>query len=218
MRCERQVRRKNMGESRRCILMVGHKGPCSPDLSGMKIWNYTIVKHGTDRIRADGHRLVMWMVRDKFDCTKEIAVYGLLHGRSKGWGVRQHSGIGAKYIDGSSRPEYGTVSNHVQWITNPNHRNHKCYKGMPLYDGWNSKKGGSTLAGMNWILKHLGKKPGSSWSLDIIEHAKGFVPGNLRWALKRLQMSNQRHRFLGQISDKEFAVEAKRRGYTKRLN
>jgi hypothetical protein len=56
-------------------------------------------------------------------------------------------------------------------------------------------------------------RTGSDWSMDIINHAKGFVPGNLRWATRGKQKSNQQYRTLGQLTDKEFKVEARRRGF-----
>jgi hypothetical protein len=78
-----------------------------------------------------------------------------------------------------------------------------------------SQKGGSWDAGADWIKKNLGPRPAKGWSIDIIRHEDGFVPGNLRWADKTTQTRNQSHRFLGSVSDTEFAVEAKRRGYVK---
>jgi len=111
-------------------------------------------------------------------------------------------------------PERRTVYNHYYMILKPRF---ECYRGMPFFDGWNPEKGGSWDAGAEWIISHLGRRPGKTWSLDIVEHAKGFVPDNLRWADKTTQTRNQSHRMLGQVSDAEFAVEAKRRGYVKNV-
>jgi hypothetical protein len=43
----------------------------------------------------------------------------------------------------------------------------------------------------------------------------GFVPGNIRWALRDTQSRNQQHKRLGKFSDEEFAVEARRRGFVR---
>ena len=48
----------------------------------------------------------------------------------------------------------------------------------------------------------------------IVEHAAGFVPGNLRWAKKTGQTRNQQHRQLGLWTDEEIVIEARRRGLT----
>ena len=86
---------------------------------------------------------------------------------------------------------------------------------MPFYPAWNPKVGGSFIAGARWIYKNIGTRPTSSWTLDIIKHAKGFVPGNLRWADKKTQKDNQQHRMIGKMTDMEFAVEARRRGWVR---
>jgi hypothetical protein len=57
----------------------------------------------------------------------------------------------------------------------------KSYEGMPFEDAWNPKKGGSFRAGGEWITANLGKKP-EGCTLHVVDHAKGFVPGNLVWS------------------------------------
>lgn len=89
---------------------------------------------------------------------------------------------------------------------------------IPFFKDWNPAEGGSFDAGMNWILHNLGPRPNKKWSLDIVNHALGFVPGNLRWANRKEQRRNQQHRTLGLIPDDIFAIEAKRRGYKKVLD
>jgi len=56
----------------------------------------------------------------------------------------------------------------------------KNYEGMPFEDTWNPKKGGSFRAGGEWIVTNLGRRP-EGCSLHVVDHAKGFVPGNLEW-------------------------------------
>jgi hypothetical protein len=84
---------------------------------------------------------------------------------------------------------------------------------MPFPDEWNPSQGGSFVNGRDWIVSNLGKKPGPEWSMDIIEHSKGFVPGNIRWAKKHIQIRNQKHKKLGLFSLQELRIEAKRHGY-----
>lgn len=42
------------------------------------------------------------------------------------------------------------------------------------------------------FLAEIGPRPDSSYSLDRIENAKGYEPGNVRWATRSEQMSNRR--------------------------
>ena len=116
-----------------------------------------------------------------------------------------------------NRPEWLTVRSHWRYIFYETKKG-RCigYLGMPFYPDWNPKEGGSYENGEKWILENLGPRPASHWSMDIIRHELGFVPGNLRWALKNMQGLNKQHRQLGQISDEEFSIEAKRRGYERK--
>jgi len=87
---------------------------------------------------------------------------------------------------------------------------------MPFFNAWNPLKGGEIWKGAQWILDNLGRKPGKGWSLDVIKHNKGFIPGNLRWVPRgNSQRRNQIHKNIFNVPDKIFAVEAKRRGYRK---
>ena len=79
------------------------------------------------------------------------------------------------------------------------------------------KKAGHGMQVRSGLFHIWDADPGKTWSLDIVEHAKWFVPDNLLWADKTTQTRNQSHRMLGQVSDAEFAVEAKRRGYVKNV-
>ena len=84
---------------------------------------------------------------------------------------------------------------------------------MPFFDEWNPNKGGFLWRGADWIVQNLGKRPGVNWSLDIVEHEKGFVPGNLRWASRKTQRLNQMHKKLGLYSIEELRIECRRHGY-----
>lgn len=116
---------------------------------------------------------------------------------------------------GDCRHMYNTVQAHWFFIFRPD-ETHRSYVGMLFCDDWNPKKGGAYINGARWIYKNLGPRPAANWTLDIISHVKGFVPGNLRWACKRSQTDNRQHRIPGKMTDAEFAAEARRRGWKKR--
>lgn len=189
-----------MVEARKCLRPLNHSGYCTPDLSKLKFGKMFVIAFlGSPK----SGRCVRWLV-DINGVTRSIEARNLISGTSSGKRLHQHG------LRGS---EYDSAWNHYALIFNKSRAGHKYYNGMPFFDGWNPKKGGEIWRAAKWIIDNLGKKPDSRWSLDIIEHRLGFVPGNLRWALKNTQMRNQNHRMLEKISDEEFAVEAKRRGY-----
>jgi hypothetical protein len=115
------------------------------------------------------------------------------------------------------RHMYRTVHSHWSYIFNPYKSRHDNYSGMAFCAAWDPNKGGSFLNGAKWIFKNIGRRPEPGYSLDIIKHEIGFVPGNLRWASKRTQKDNQQHRALGKMSETEFAAEARRRGWKRGL-
>ena len=43
----------------------------------------------------------------------------------------------------------------------------------------------------DWLI-HLGPRPGAGWTVDRIKSAKGYQPGNLRWATKIQQTQNRK--------------------------
>jgi len=92
--------------------------------------------------------------------------------------------------------EYTSVQGHYHKIFDRKNPKNKNYKGMPFFDGWNPKKNGSLKIGADWIIANLGKRPTGS-TLHVVNHAKGFVPGNLVWTSPRNQSYQQLIKILG---------------------
>lgn len=44
----------------------------------------------------------------------------------------------------------------------------------------------------DWVLCHLGERPDSRYSFDRIDNDGDYMPGNVRWADKTTQVTNQR--------------------------
>jgi hypothetical protein len=191
-----------MPKARPCIRRAGHKGRCGPNLAGYRVGNLVVLcpvprrKNSTLPFHWTARNTISGKKRN-FQTSYLIAGSVPLSGKH-----------GLCYT-----PEYVSVSSHLNRIKNPGVR-HRTYKNMPFCDGWNPERGGAVWKGAQWIIANLGKKPGPNWSLDIIEHDKGFVPGNLRWALHKTQQSNKRHRKLGWFTVEELRIEARRRGYS----
>jgi hypothetical protein len=110
----------------------------------------------------------------------------------------------------SKTPEYRSVASHWNFKYNKNGRCQQYYETLPFQSEWNPTEGGHFVDGARWILEHLGARPSSQHSLDIVEHHKGFVKGNLRWATKKEQRSNMR---AFALTPDAFRREALRRGF-----
>lgn len=210
--CKKKVFVKILQKYKSC----NHKKPhgrsrCTPDLTGVRFGPILVLRPGKARFRQDAKNSnrPTWIIEQK-GLIREVTAHHLLSGdiASK----KDMSGL-VMCPNGKMSAEYSTVYMHWRMIFNPKANGHNRYKNMPFYEEWNPKKGGAFWKGVRWIIDSLGKRPNLKWSLDVIEHDKGFVPGNLRWARLYTQARNKRHKILGRFSVAEIRMEAKRHGY-----
>jgi len=215
-KCGKLTFSKAVNKSLPCINVKGHNGRCTPDLTGQKIGNALVIKIGPrykppchEKYHGKSPGMMTWVVLQQ-GVERKVQNSSLSSGMCQGIRIKNAQGLLGHPLSETS-PEYKTVSKHwhVLYGKNP----FPTYKGMPFFDEWNPSKGGSYGAGAKWIIDNLGHKPNSAWSMDIIKHELGFVPGNLRWALHSSQQQNKQHKKLGTFTLQELRVEAKRRGY-----
>jgi hypothetical protein len=113
----------------------------------------------------------------------------------------------------TARTECISAANHHSYVFgSKNKPPRENYKGMPFYSGWDPNKGGSFQAAADWIISRLGKRP-EGCSLHIVDHAKGFVPGNLEWTHPKKQVAEQMFKIIANQKNKirtalELAEEA----------
>lgn len=205
--CGVMVRSGVMTELRPCIRKNKHGASHTPDLTSLKFGAWTV--KGLAGPSAAG--LTRWLVEVN-GIERTAYANELLRGR-RGKQVHVRSAEMRCQLNGKVRPEYSTVRQHWRFIFDTKCKCHKNYAGMPYHEEWNPQLGGAFWRGVKWILDNLGPKPSREWSLDIIEHDKGFVPGNLRWARYNQQARNQRHRGPGKMSVEELEAEARRHGF-----
>jgi hypothetical protein len=115
-----------------------------------------------------------------------------------------------------SQPERNTVRSHYYRIFYKSSEHHRYYRGMPFFKDWNPLKGGSLDAGTEWIIKNLGRRPKGT-TLHIIDHATGFVPGNLEWTHPRKQAHQQMHRIIAQQRNRIKKLENVNKKLRKRI-
>ena len=116
----------------------------------------------------------------------------------------------------SSHPEWASVRNHYSFIFKEQYRQHKNYKDMPFFDGWNPAKGGSFMAGAEWIIFNLGRRP-EGCSLHVIHHDLGFVPGNLEWTHRKKQSNQQMFKIIAQQRHRIEELEKEVEGLKEKL-
>jgi hypothetical protein len=82
-------------------------------------------------------------------------------------------------------PTYLVWCNMISRCTNSKRPDYASYggRGITVCKEW--------LASFNAFLADMGERPDST-SLDRVDNAKGYAPGNCRWATKHEQMQNTR--------------------------
>ncbi len=83
------------------------------------------------------------------------------------------------------RSEYRIWANIVQRCCNPNNPSFSRYggAGIGLFPAWR--------ASFREFIDYIGERPSSKHSVDRIDGAKGYQPGNVRWATPFEQAQNQ---------------------------
>lgn len=76
----------------------------------------------------------------------------------------------------------------VQRTTNFNHKSFSAYQDVPVDPSFYGPGGFAAY------LAAAGVRPSVAHTLDRIVPEKGYVPGNLRWALKNVQEQNKERR------------------------
>ena len=89
----------------------------------------------------------------------------------------------------SNHPLYPTWLNVIQRCYASNNQRYKDYggRGIEVYGPWKENPRNF----ISWVEQKLGPKP-EGFSLDRIDNNGHYVPGNLRWADKKLQAKNRR--------------------------
>jgi hypothetical protein len=109
----------------------------------------------------------------------------------------------------SETPEYKAWCDMRSRCENPNHKSYKDYggRGVRVAEEWLCMTNGFLC-----FLEHVGPRPSQHHSLDRILNDGNYEPGNVRWALKDIQLENRRKvARIDQFSDDELMEEINRR-------
>ena len=82
-------------------------------------------------------------------------------------------------------PEFMAWDNMVQRCTNPAHPSYKDYGGRGI-------KVAIAFLMFENFLDEVGTRPSEKHSLERVKNNKGYVPGNIQWAIRKVQQRNRR--------------------------
>lgn len=73
----------------------------------------------------------------------------------------------------------------IQRCTNPKHPSYKDYGGRGI-------KVATAFLMFENFLDEVGTRPSEKYSLERVKNNKGYIPGNLQWAIRKVQQRNRR--------------------------
>ncbi len=106
-------------------------------------------------------------------------------------------------------PEYAAWCDMRSRCDCPKNKSYKDYggRGIRVAEEWMCMNQGFLR-----FLEHAGLRPSPQYSLDRIQNEGHYEPGNVRWALKKIQLINRRRvARIDQFSDDELLEELSRR-------
>jgi hypothetical protein len=80
-------------------------------------------------------------------------------------------------------PEYRAWMSMKRRCLYPGHDSYTYYSKIPIAHEY--------LESFERFLEDVGPRPSSNYSIDRIDNLKGYVPGNLRWATREMQIQNR---------------------------
>lgn len=87
----------------------------------------------------------------------------------------------------SYNPEYRIYNGMIFRCTDPTSIGYEEYSQLGIAPEWSDPKGG-----FDKFFAHMGKMPSPFHSIDRIDNAVGYFPGNVRWATAKEQAANRR--------------------------
>lgn len=98
--------------------------------------------------------------------------------------------IHGETVGGTLTPLYRVWQQIKQRCYNKNHDAYTDYggRGIKMHPAWRR----SFVVFAEDLRREIGEKPNRSYSLDRINNNRGYVPGNIRWALPTTQVRNRR--------------------------
>jgi hypothetical protein len=160
-------------------------------IDGQRFGRLTVVAINCRKKYPCGSTGYMW--RCVCDCGKETIVEGraLKAGITKSCGclvvevTRARSAKHGFATRKNMAPEYHPWNSMMQRCLNPKSDSYYLYgaRGITVCDRWRD---------IREFIKDMGARPGPQYSLDRIDNNKGYIPGNVRWALAKNQANNRR--------------------------
>jgi len=147
----------------------------------------TVIEEATPKALKDNKRSNRWLCECECGARLVVRQSSLRSGDTRSCGCSRR--WGRSKVGLSNHPLYQTWSNAMQRCMNPRSHDYRYYggRGIEVCDRWRA----SPEAFIADILNEIGERP-AGWQLDRIDNARGYEPGNVRWATPSMNCRNRR--------------------------
>jgi hypothetical protein len=162
------------------------------DIAGQRFGRLTVVKKLPSR-----NLCTFWLCRCDCGAEREVMTQSLRAGLTKSCGCFMRERSREEIIkratthDMSHYPEYSVWTGILRRCNNANDRSYARYGAIGIqcrFDGFEA------------FLAEVGPRPSEKHSIDRIDNAGHYEPGNVRWATAQQQARNKRTTFLVEIN------------------
>jgi hypothetical protein len=153
------------------------------DMTGLKFGSLTVIRLGP----REGRPGLIWECQ--CECGEKALIRGsrLRNGHTKSCGCRIGGVLRARNTSHglSKTPEYRVWAGMIRRCHNPDEQSYPRYggNGIEVCEAWRSD--------FTAFLSHIGPRPSAAHSVDRIDNALGYQPGNVRWATDEQQSRNR---------------------------
>lgn len=163
--------------------------------AGMRFGRWLVISAATSRFYRDKSKASLverkhWHCRCDCGTERDVSELNLKNGRSAGCGCSNvEASVEANLrhgetLGGKSTSEYTAWKAMHSRCRNPNNKRFEHYggRGIDVCERWRVFEN---------FLTDMGRRPTSQHSLDRIDNDLGYEPGNCRWAIPHVQMTNR---------------------------
>jgi len=168
------------------------------NLTDREFGHWQVIKRASDR-----YGRTYWLCRCKCGNEKDVSSQSLLNGSSTKCSKCNGLLVGERatthgFCRKKKIPEYHIWNSIKNRCRNKNTSSYKDYggRGIDIYDEW--------FDSFELFINYLGFRPSKDHSVDRIDNDKGYVPNNVRWSTRAVQVSNTRKQRI--VNSKKFCI------------